>query len=287
MAKRRILITGANGFFGSRFVQRFADRFDILATDVDTLDINNEDLVASAFASFKPDLVLHAAAVAATAFCNEHPELARKINVGGAVSLAKAAQKAGAGMVFISSEQVFNGNSEEGPYREEDQAKPDTVYGETKLEAEAELRNHLEKLWTLRFTWLFGLPERGTGMSPGVVWNVAQSLMAGKRLQERSNEFRGITYVHDLLDRFEAILECKPDLYHVGSRNDLSRYELAEICLRLMGLGERVEELLEMVEAPARRDIRLATDKLASLGVIFPPSHVGMEHCISDFRFTL
>ncbi|WP_316860222.1 sugar nucleotide-binding protein [uncultured Cohaesibacter sp.] len=287
MAKRRILITGANGFFGSRFVQRFDDRFDILATDVDTLDINNEDHVASAFETFKPDLVLHAAAVAATAFCNEHPDLARKINVDGAVSLARAAEKTGAGMVFISSEQVFNGNEEDGPYSEEDSAKPDTVYGETKLAAEGELRTCLEDLWTLRFTWLFGLPERGTGMSPGVVWNVVQSLMAGKMLKERTNEFRGITYVHDLLDRFEAILECKPDLYHVGSRNDLSRYDLAEHCLKLMGLGERTSELLEAVEAPARRDIRLATDKLASLGVSFPLSSAGMEHCISDFRFTL
>lgn len=287
MAQRRILITGANGFFGSRFRKRFQAVHAILATDVDTLDINDEAGVEAAFAAFKPDLVLHAAAVAATAFCDAHPDVAHRINVEGALTLARAAERHGAGMVFISSEQVFNGNTEGGPYAETQTPVPNTVYGKTKLIAEAEVAKVLEKLWVLRFTWLFGLPERGCGMSPGVPWNIVQALIAGRKLAERTNEFRGITYVHDLLDNFEAITECPPSTYHVGCRNDLSRYDLARVTLERLGVGGRIAEVLEAVEAPARRDVRLDTGKLAGLGVNFSDSAESIARCIADFRFTV
>lgn len=287
MTARRILVTGAKGFFGSRLVARLADRHTFLATDVDTLDICDPTRVAEAFEAFSPDLVVHAAAVAATAFCDAHPDIAHRINVEGACNLARACERVGAGFVFISSEQVFNGNVEPGPYRETDRAVPDTVYGKTKLQAEAELRGILDRLWVLRFTWLFGLPERGCGMSPNVVWNAVQAVLAGRRTAERTNEFRGITHVHDLIDRFETILEQPCGTYHVGSRNDLSRYDLARHVFGALGIADRFGELVDPVEAPMRRDVRLDTGRLAALGVPFPTSVEAIDRCITDFRFTV
>lgn len=286
MASRRILVTGAAGFFGSRFVRRFATTDEILATDVGDLDITDAAAVGATVSAFRPDLVVHAAAVAATAFCDAHPDVARRINVDGAVALARAAEAVGAGFVLISSEQVFNGNPEPGPHAESDPAVPDTVYGATKLAAEAELAAIVEKLWVLRFTWLFGLPERGCGMSPGVPWNIAQALLAGRRLAERTDEFRGITYVHDLLDRFDAILDCPPSTYHVGSANDLSRFELAKVTLDAFGVGARAEEVLTPVTGAKRRDVRLSHEKLARAGVTFPPSAEAIARCVAEFRFT-
>lgn len=287
MASRRILVTGGLGFFASRLVARFQDRYDILAPGRDRLDINDEAQIADAFAGFKPDLLIHAAANASTAFCDANPGVAHRINVEATVNLGRACAASGAGMVFLSTEQVFNGNKEPGPYRESDAAAPDTVYGQNKLEAEAELRTLLERLWVMRFTWLFGLPERRCGMSPNVLWNTVQALMAGRKLSERTNEYRGVTYVHDLIDRFEAILECPCDTYHVGSRSDLSRYDLARCVFTALGLADRFEALVEPAQAPATRDIRLDNSKLAALGVAFPTSAEGLTRCVGDFRFAI
>lgn len=112
MSKKRILITGAGGFFGTRFINRYSNEFDIKGTDVAQLDITDADAVSAMFDEFKPDFVIHAAAIAVTDFCNQHPDVAHKVNVQGAINVANACKAIGAKLVFISTEQVFNGNPE-------------------------------------------------------------------------------------------------------------------------------------------------------------------------------
>ncbi|GAM70583.1 dTDP-4-dehydrorhamnose reductase [Vibrio ishigakensis] len=160
--KKKILITGAKGFFGTRFINRYQNEFEIAGLDVQQLDITDKTAVDATFAELKPDYVIHAAAIAVTDFCNQHPDVAHKVNVQGAINVANACKASGSKLVFISTEQVFNGNPEAGPYTEQDTPVPDTVYGQNKLEAESELKSILEEMWILRFTWLFGLPERNT-----------------------------------------------------------------------------------------------------------------------------
>ena len=132
---KKILLTGGRGFFASRFAKFYQGSYEILAPGHKELDVTDETSVQRAVGKFQPDMILHTAAVASTEYCNAHPDIAKRINVEGAVYLAQAAKKIGAKMVFISSEQVFNGNPEAGPYKETDQALPDTVYGQTKLAA--------------------------------------------------------------------------------------------------------------------------------------------------------
>lgn len=199
---KKILITGAKGFFGTRFINRYQGEFEILGLDVEQLDITDNQAVVDTFANFKPDYAIHAAAIAVTDFCNKHPDVAHKVNVQGAINVAKACRENDTKLVFISTEQVFNGNPEKGPYSELDQPVPDTVYGQNKLEAEKELASILDEMWVLRFTWLFGLPERNTTINPNVVWNTLQALVNGQVMQERRNEFRGLTYVHELIEQF-------------------------------------------------------------------------------------
>ncbi|MCK4516195.1 MAG: sugar nucleotide-binding protein, partial [Spirochaetaceae bacterium] len=72
------------------------------------------EAVRATVGEFRPDLVLHAAAITSTEFSDANPELTRKINVDGAVNVGEAAQAVGARMIFFSTEQVFNGNTEPG-----------------------------------------------------------------------------------------------------------------------------------------------------------------------------
>ncbi|WP_375749466.1 SDR family oxidoreductase [Vibrio sp. HN007] len=283
--KQRILITGANGFFGTRFINKYQDKFDITPTDVEQLDITDADQVNKIFAEVKPDYVIHAAAIAVTDFCNKHPDIAHKVNVQGAINVAKACKEQGSKLVFISTEQIFNGNEESGPYSEEHTPNPDTVYGQNKLEAEHELKSILEEMWILRFTWMFGLPERNTSINPNVVWNTLQALMSGEKMHERTNEFRGLTYIHELIDQFENIFEIPYGTYHTGAHNPDSRYEIAKHILVEMGQEVRWGEVLESTEAPKTRDVRLDTSKLAKQGIVFTDSKAAITKCLKEFGF--
>ena len=281
--KEKILITGANGFFGTRFINRYQDQYTIKATDVADLDITDVGRVNALFAEFRPDYVIHAAAIAVTDFCNNNPELAHKINVQGAIHVANACKSVGAKLVFISSEQVFNGNPEPGPYSEDDIPVPDTVYGQNKLEAERELAEILDELWVLRFTWLFGMPERNTTINPNVVWNALQALQNGTVMVERRNEFRGLAYVHELIDQFPKIFAIPYGIYHTGAHNSLSRYDIAVHILQELGQGERLSTLLTAGDAPKTRDIRLNTEKLTSHGIAFTESKPAISKCFREF----
>ncbi len=283
----KILLTGGDGFFGTRFRQYYRDRYEIFSTDKGDLDITDAAAVEATVARIQPQYIIHMAAIAVTDFCNKHPELAHKVNVEGAVNVARAAKRHGSKLVFISTEQVFNGNPEKGPYTETHTPLPDTVYGQNKLEAEGLLAEILPELWVLRFTWLFGLPERKGGINPNILWNTLQLALRGEKVAITNNEFRGLTYVYDIITQFEKIFTIPYGLYHIGSHNDASRYDITCHILRQIGLSEaRIAQLVEAVQG-SYRDVRLDTSKLKALGFTFPDTPLALQNCLEEFRFRL
>jgi len=281
----KLLFTGNRGFFGTRFEAIFGDRHTILGIDKDDVDIVNADAVNTVFEQFRPELVIHAAAITSTDFSNAQPELTRRINVDGAVNVARACRAVGARLIFFSTEQVFNGNQESGPYAETDTAVPNTAYGETKLEAESLLREITEELWILRFTWLFGLPERNMPVNPNILWNAFQIAVSGKKTAVATNEFRGHTYGYDMITQVMNVPDIPYGTYHIGSSNELGRYELTRHILAEMGLEDRLDDLLlpDEKKYSKPRDIRLSTDKLAAAGITFPESSEALSRCLSEF----
>lgn len=293
----KIKVTGVNDgkntfnrwvrFFCTRFTQRYKHEFQILSTSKDDLDIVDEQKVFDTFQRFKPDYVIHAAAIASTEFCDKYPGLAYDINVRGAVNVAKTAKAFGAKMIFISSEQVFNGNSRGSPFTEEDLPVPNTMYGKNKLEAEGLLKDILPELWILRFTWLFGVPEYKCGINPNILWDTIQLMMKGEKTKVTVNEYRGLTYVYEVIDQFTKIFGIPYGTYHVGSHNDLNRYEITCLILKGMGMENRIEELIEKDThkyANQKRDVRLSVDKIKQYGIEFSETKDAIEKCISDFK---
>lgn len=283
---KKILLTGGKGFFGSRFAARYRHVHDIVSTDVQDLDVLDSEGVDRAFKLIKPDIVIHAAAIALTGFCNENPEKCREINVTGALNIARAAEKFGSSMIFISSEQVFNGNEEPGPYTETDTPVPNTVYGKNKLEAEGELAKILEKLWVLRFSWMFGVPQKRLPVVQNIFWDSIKSLMSGNKMYASPREFRGLTYVDEMVDQFDGVFELPYDIYHMGARNDRSRYEIMCHVLKEIGAGERIDELLfedNSIYLERPRDVRLDTAKITAFGFSFSDSSEAISRCIHDY----
>jgi len=287
---KRVLLTGGNGFIGTRFREAQHHNFEILSTDVGELNILEKEKVADAFKLFKPDYVIHAAAIALTDFCDKNPEKCYAINVTGAVNIAEACRDAGARMIFLSTEQVFNGNPESGPYKETDTPVPDTMYGKNKLEAEGLIREILDDLIVLRFTWMFGVPDRFRPVVNNVFWDTVKSVMRNEPVKVPSNEYRGLTYVNELTDQFDRIMNLPPGTYHVGAGNDKSRYEIVCLIMKELGLENRIEELiLEDREKYAShpRDARLDTSLIQSLGVKFSETPDAVARCVKEYNLKM
>ena len=182
---KKIMLTGGKGFFCSRLADYYRDKYEFLVTDKEELDFTDAKAVDACVGEYRPDIIVHAGAIAVTDFCNP--------------------------MVFISSEQVFNGNTAGSPFQEEDEAVPNTVYGENKLEAEGLLKNILGELWIARFTWMFGLPERGKNMSNGILWDTLTKLWNQETIVASRHEFRGMAYVYETIANFERLFEISED----------------------------------------------------------------------------
>lgn len=284
---KKILLTGGRGFFASRFNSFYRDKYDIVAAGRDILNIQDESKCTEFIKAYKPDYIVHTAAVAATIYCNEHPDIAHEINVKGTLNVARGCMAASSKLIFISSEQVFNGNYESGPYIEEDIPCPDTVYGQTKLEAEGRLQEMLEELWILRFPWLFGMPERGLSINPNILWGTITTAISGKKEKVAVNEYRGMSYVYDIIEKFYKIFELPYGTYHVGAENNLSRYDAACLVLRKLGLSHRISELIEKDEEKYRdhpRDVRLSTARIRNLGISFLNTEDGIIQCLKDYN---
>ncbi len=287
---KRVLLTGGNGFIGTRFKATHNHRFDILSTDVSELNILEKDKVMDALKLFKPDYVIHAAAIALTDFCNRHPEKCREINVTGALNMAEACREIGAKMIFLSTEQVFNGNPEGGPYRETDTPVPDTMYGKNKYEAEGHLRKELEDLIILRFTWMFGVPERFRPVVNNIFWDTVKSIWKGESMKVPCNEYRGLTYVNEMMDQFHSIMDLDPGTYHVGAKNDLNRYEVVRLIFKELGLEHRIDELVirdDQKYSGHPRDARLDTSLIQSRGIKFSETPDGIRKCIKEYNLKL
>lgn len=286
---KKILITGGNGFFASRFVQYYLGKYEILAIGKAEVDIRNLDQLMIIVQKFNPDYVIHTAAIAVTDFCNTHPDIAYDINVNGALNVAKACKRVNAKLIFMSSEQVFNGNLEGGPYDEGNAPNPDTEYGKNKLEAEGLIKEILDEVWILRFTWMFGFPQKGLKINANILWDTITSILKGEKIKGLSNEYRGMTYVAEVIENMEKIFDIPYGIYHIGSVNDLSRYEVVKLIITQIGQENRIDELLEKDDKKYKdhpRDIRLSTKKLSRAGITFSTTTEGIKQCMKDYNLS-
>ena len=134
--KKNILITGSSGFVGSRLAYFLKDKYNLFLPTHSELDVSCEEAVKQYMEDHRPEIVIHCAALSNTWYCEQHPEESHKYNVQGTVKVAKACKRIGARLIFMSSDQVYNGIPSSGANKEEDALQPVSIYGQHKLEAE-------------------------------------------------------------------------------------------------------------------------------------------------------
>jgi dTDP-4-dehydrorhamnose reductase len=169
----KILITGANGFLGSNLTRFFTDppEYSVILTSQNHPEkVSKESLpffpgnlldevfLESLLNQEKPDVIINTVSLVNVDLCEEKPELARQITVQTATNLAKAARNVNSRLIYISTDQVFDGKK--SMYTERDEPNPINQYGKTKLDAERVTLHHLPNSVIVRTNFFGWSPHR-------------------------------------------------------------------------------------------------------------------------------
>ena len=138
-----------------RTLQRHFRHHEVFIADLPEVDITDGRSIGQAVAAFRPDVVIHCAAMTQVDACETDPDTAYRINALGSAYVAQAAARQGARMIAISTDYVFDGLSDR-PYHEFDCPAPKTVYGASKRAGEQAVQAHCPDHTIVRIAWLYG-----------------------------------------------------------------------------------------------------------------------------------
>jgi dTDP-4-dehydrorhamnose reductase len=151
----KVLVIGSKGQLGTELQRTAPPEVELIAVDVDELDITNLEQTRTFISDKNPQAILNAAAYTAVDKAEGQRELAHKVNATGIENIALAAKEIGARVIHVSTDYVFNGRGYK-PYTVDDKCEPLGVYGETKYEGEQALIKIMESNYVIvRTAWLY------------------------------------------------------------------------------------------------------------------------------------
>jgi dTDP-4-dehydrorhamnose reductase len=285
-----ILVAGANGQLGRALMQRGADlKLPVTGMDLPQLDITDPDRLAKDFARTKPAVVVNAAAYTDVDGAETDSDSAFRVNADGPANLANCCGAAGAQLIHISTDYVFDGHRS-APRKESDPIAPLGVYGRSKAEGERRVREALDAHVILRTAWLYGIHGRN------FVKTMLRLAGGSKPVRVVADQFGSPTCAEDLAAAiFEIIRQEKNEehrhwgTYHYCNRGVVSWHGFAEEIFRLYGqlTGKTPAELqaIPTAEYPtaARRPAYSALDCSRieqSFGIHPPPWQESLEKTI-------
>ena len=221
----RVLITGAGGQLG-RDLQAALAAHQVRAFAHGKLDITNAAAVAQAIEAFQPNVALHTAALTDTTRCEREPDIAYAVNALGTRNVAVACGRVGAAMVYLSTNEVFDGATAE-PYLEFDEPQPLNAYGRSKLAGERMVQALLPQHYIVRTAWLYG--HEGNHFADKILRAAERGELTGV-----VDEVATPTWTRDLAQALARLIETGLyGLYHLTNGGQASRYQWAKEVLRL------------------------------------------------------
>jgi dTDP-4-dehydrorhamnose reductase len=275
----RVLVTGADGQLGRDLVDALAGRvpvggrrcslwapegpltgldYEVLATDIGTMPVDDRDAVQQVFADFRPDLVLHGGALTAVDACETEVDLAYAVNALGTRHVAEAATALGAHLLYVSTDYVFDGTSDR-PYREWDAPNPQSVYGASKLAGERECPPGST---IVRTSWVCG--AHGANMV-----KTALRLAAGTGLLRFIDDQHGSpTFTADLAAAIVTLgTDRRPGTFHVTNGGATTWFGFVRAILEAAGADPARVEAITTGELdpprPAPRPANSVLDNMA------------------------
>ncbi len=274
----RVTIFGASGLLGKALMREWnGDMLTGLTSR--GADIRDADRVRQVVKETLPEWIVLAAAYTDVDGCENNPDLAFAVNRDGAVNVAMAAKQAGARLLFLSSDYVFDGKKN-APYEIGDKRNPQSVYGRSKAEAEIKLLELMPECCVARTSWLFGT---GGKCFPDTILKLAASRPA---LDVVDDQHGCPTYSVDLA---RAIIQlCRNNaggIVHVTNAGNCTWFEFATEIVRNAGLATTVRPVSSLQMArPAPRPAYsvLSSNRLRELGIEMPSWHDALRRYLEE-----
>ena len=231
----RILVTGVKGQLGHDVMNELAKRGHTgIGVDVEEMDITHAKKVNEVIRASEVEAVIHCAAYTAVDAAEDQVELCRKINAEGTENIAKVCKELDIKMMYISTDYVFDGEGTR-PWEPDDERHPLNVYGLTKYEGELAVEKYLDKFFTIRIAWVFGVNGK----------NFIKTML---KLSETHDELNVVddqigspTYTYDLAVLLVDMIETeKYGRYHATNEGLCSWYEFACEIFRQAGRDVKV-----------------------------------------------
>ncbi|MGF2159177.1 dTDP-4-dehydrorhamnose reductase [Enterococcus avium] len=225
-----ILITGGHGQLGTELRHLLDEKkLEYLSTDADQLDITDKEDTYKFITDMKPEIIYHCAAYTAVDKAeDEGKELDEKINVEGTRNVAEAAKAAGATLIYISTDYVFDGKKKEGMYQVDDTTNPLSEYGRTKLLGEKAVQETMDDYYIIRTSWVFGI------YGHNFIYTMQKLAKTHDRLTVVNDQFGRPTWTRTLAEFMVFVIEKKAPfgIYHLSNENSCSWYEFAKEILK-------------------------------------------------------
>jgi dTDP-4-dehydrorhamnose reductase len=255
----KILVIGKNGQLGKsihRLVVNTRQADDFIFVDREGMDLSKNESITNYFNGKKFDIIINCAAYTAVDKAEEEVELANQINHLAVRQLAQIAKKQRAKLIHISTDYVFDGESDK-PYTETDAVNPVNVYGKTKLAGEKEVQKVMPtNAIIIRTSWVYS--EYGNNF-------VKTMLRLGKERNELnvvSDQIGSPTYAIDLASVILEIIKKKEfresdqatKIYHYSNEGEISWYEITKEIFKIAKIDCKVSPIItQQYPTPAKR----------------------------------
>ncbi len=282
----RVTLFGASGLLGQELVCELsadpstdpsADRLTALSSP--DADLRDPERIRERICDSRPDWVILSAAYTDVDGCESHRDKAFAVNCEGAVNVAQAARTAGARLLFLSTDYVFDG-TKRWPYEITDARNPACVYGESKARAEERLLEILPDVCIARTSWLFG---HGGKCFPATILKQASTRPEISVV----NDQRGSpTFTRDLASALVQLCRANArGIVHATNSGNCTWYDFATEIVRASGLPTKINPVTTAeFPRPARRPAYsvLAPNSLHALNIHMSSWHDALRRYLAS-----
>jgi len=234
----KILVTGGKGQLGTDCVRVFRETHEVLAIDLDELDITRRVDLEALVQKFMPDIIINCAAYTQVDNCEIEKKLAWNVNVTGTENLVNCMEKQGERLIHISTDYVFDGRKKiPEPYVETDQPNPVSYYGKTKYESEKVVGKASDRHVIVRPAWMYGVNG----------YNFLKTMLSlalknpGHEIKVVNDQYGSPTWSYALALQIERIIHVHAGgIYHATGEGFCTWFELAEYFLNKMQVPHNI-----------------------------------------------
>jgi dTDP-4-dehydrorhamnose reductase len=271
----KILVSGGRGLLATNILPSLSGQFDLAVYDIDEWDITSASAGKKMMDLHRPDVVLNLAAITDVDGCEDKADLAQKVNAEGAGIVAGLCAAAGARLIHISTDYVFDGEKE-SPWREDDEPGPASVYGRTKLAGEKMIFERFAGATVVRTQWLYG--KGGTSFVEKIV-----KLASEQGAVRVVNDQRGSpTYAKDLAAPIIAIIAGGlTGIYHVSNSGSCTWFEFARA---IFSIRKMDVEAIPISSRELARKAKRPQYSVFDLAKFQRDTGIGMRHWMEALR---